>query len=192
MKEDAIRQARATLAETLRAQESEIEVLSAKSAEWSDDGAECRPATDEGEPPITSGYEVQLKLRGSTFAVHVAGGRARICDLEPAAASVRDRRAPGLEPELADRVEVAKSDLAERLEVGVESIELIDAATVVWRDSSAGCPRQGMSYMQVLTPGNRIRLRAKDRTYHYHARGDAEPFLCEKPAKDGFIPAAAE
>ncbi len=192
MKEDAIRQATATLAETLRAQESQIEVLSAEPVEWSGDGIGCRPATDAGEPPITSGYEVKLELRGSTFTVHVAGGRARICDLEPAAASVHDQRAPGLEPELAGRVETAKADLAEQLEVPVDSIELIDAATVTWRDSSAGCPRPGMSYMQVLTPGTRIRLRAKDKTYHYHARGDAEPFLCAQPSKKGFMPTALE
>ena len=189
MKEDAVRVAKATLAETLRAPESEIQVLSAEPVEWNPDGTECLPVADAEEPPITSGYKVGLELRGSTFSVHVAGDRAKICDLEPAAGPVPDRR---VDPELSGGVEVAKAKLAERLEISSESIELIEAAAVMWRDSSAGCPRSGMSYLPVLTPGTRIRLRAEDKIYHYHARGNAEPFLCEEPSKKGFVPTATE
>lgn len=189
MKEDAIRRATSTLAETLRAQDSEIAVLSAEPVEWSADSVECRPRADEGEPPVTSGYKVGLKLRGSAFSVHVAGDRAKICDLQPAAPSVRTG---GVQPELGGRVDVAKADLAQRLEIALETIEVIEAVAVMWRDSSAGCPRPGMSYLQMLTPGARIRLRAGDKVYHYHGRGKAKPFLCEKPSKEGFMPIAVE
>ncbi len=197
VKKEAIHLARATLAETLRAEESHIETLSAKAVEWRGDRSECRPATDEGEPPITSGYEVKLMLGGTTFTVHVGGGKAKICSLKPVApAALEDRidsaLADRVDSGLADRVEVAKLDLAERLEVSLKSIHLLEAMTVTWRDSSAGCPRPGMNYLQVLNPGVRILLQAAKKTYHYHGRGGGVPFLCERPRKDGFTLSEAE
>ena len=85
---------------------------------------------------------------------------------------------PGLEP----FVVMAKEDLAERLEVGVEIIEVVEAELVVWPDASMGCPDPDMMYIQVPQDGSRIRLQVEEAVFEYHAGGERMPFLCEDPA----------
>ena len=87
-------------------------------------------------------------------------------------------RDPGMEK----LVSQARQDLAARLAIGPDDIELLEAGHVTWRDSSAGCPQPGMQYLQVLTNGTRIRLRAENKTYHYHSGGDRPPFFCANPS----------
>lgn len=66
-------------------------------------------------------------------------------------------------------VRQAVAELAARLGVSPEQIELLSLQEVEWRDSSLGLPQPGMMYAQVMTPGYRIELRAADRRYRYHA-----------------------
>lgn len=77
----------------------------------------------------------------------------------------------------------AKEDLAERLDVETEQIEVVEAKSVVWPDTSLGCPQPGMAYTQVQRDGMLIRLRVEDRTYEYHSGGGRNPFLCEQASK---------
>jgi len=76
------------------------------------------------------------------------------------------------------------ADLASRLGIGEDQIEaqirmnLLE--TVEWRDSSLGCPEPGRMYLQVITPGYRIVLRAGGKLYEYHAaQGQNRAILCE-------------
>ena len=39
---------------------------------------------------------------------------------------------------------------------------------VEWRDASLGCPKPGVDYIQVLTPGYVIKLEAAGSVYEYH------------------------
>lgn len=80
-------------------------------------------------------------------------------------------------------VALAKKDLAARIGVQPDDIELMAADYVSWPDSSAGCPQRGIEYLQVLTSGSRIRLRAGKKNYHYHSGGNRPPFLCENPSR---------
>jgi hypothetical protein len=77
---------------------------------------------------------------------------------------------------------MAREDLAERLEIGVETIEVLGAELVVWPDASMGCPDPEMMYIQVLQDGSLIRLRVEDAVFEYHSGGDRTPFLCEEPS----------
>jgi len=77
--------------------------------------------------------------------------------------------------------EMAKKDLTQRLSIPYTRIELIDAQEVIWPDSSLGCPRPGMFYAEVLTPGYMILLRANGHDYEYHAGRSSDIFYCEKP-----------
>lgn len=76
----------------------------------------------------------------------------------------------------------AREDLARRISVAVERIDVLEAAAVVWPDAGAGCPQPGMRYKQVPVDGARIRLRAEGRSYEYHSGGRRGLFLCERPA----------
>ena len=84
-------------------------------------------------------------------------------------------------PALQGLVMQAKEDLARRLSIEVDQIELIEVSAVVWPDGGLGCPQPGMVYTQVQHDGSLIRLRVGKRIYNYHSGGGRAPFLCEKP-----------
>jgi len=94
----------------------------------------------------------------------------------------RESLSTALGPGLQRLVDLAVTDLATNLSVEEETIEVVEAQFVTWRDSSAGCPKPGMQYLQVLTNGARMLLRANGTTYHYHSSGSRSPFHCAKPA----------
>ncbi len=73
----------------------------------------------------------------------------------------------------------ARDDLVRRLSVAAAAIELIEASTVNWPDSSLGCPRPGMMYAQIVVEGLRLRFRVLGKVYSYHAGRNSPPFLCE-------------
>jgi hypothetical protein len=77
-------------------------------------------------------------------------------------------------------VQAAKKDLAGRLNVRQESIELAGSIEeVTWPDSSLGCPEPGMVYAQVLTPGYRFKLQSGGKLYEYHT-GKSVVKLCQQ------------
>ncbi len=84
-----------------------------------------------------------------------------------------------LDPNLAQLVEKARADLAQRLVSPAESFTLKRAEQVEWRDASLGCPQPGMVYAQVITPGYLIVLEANGKEYEYHA-DRRRVLLCEK------------
>ncbi len=93
-------------------------------------------------------------------------------------------------------IDLAVDDLAARLNISREAIELVRFEEVTWPDGALGCPQPGMAYIQVLVDGAFIQLRADGNLYNYHSGGGRGPFLCEQsltlkgtPAKlDELIP----
>jgi len=83
------------------------------------------------------------------------------------------------DPGLEKIVTQAKNDLANRLVIAPEQIELLEVASVTWPDGSLGCPQPDMAYTQVQVDGLRIRFSVDDRIYEYHSGGARAPFLCE-------------
>lgn len=81
---------------------------------------------------------------------------------------------------LAPLVRQARRDLAKRLKVNVEEIEVVQARMVQWPDTSLGCPRPGMLYPQILQDGTFIQLQADGKLYNYHSGRGRPPFLCEQ------------
>jgi len=72
-------------------------------------------------------------------------------------------------PEYSPIVDIAKKDLAQRLNISVEQIQLVKQEPVDWQDTSLGYPEEGMMYAQVITPGFQIILKAGDKLYEYHS-----------------------
>ena len=81
-------------------------------------------------------------------------------------------------------IEKSKADLAQRLSITVNEIIVLEVTSVVWPDSSLGCPQPGMVYIQVPEDGLLIRLQVGDQIYPYHSGGFRDPFLCEQIYKD--------
>ncbi len=91
----------------------------------------------------------------------------------------------------------AQKDLAQRLGIATNEIELVSFETKTWPDSSLGCPQPGMRYLQVLKEGYLILLRAGNDLYNYHGSSGTPPFLCQQlallkppltPKVDEFVP----
>jgi hypothetical protein len=79
-------------------------------------------------------------------------------------------------------IALATEDLARRLSISRDGIQVVEANAVVWPDGALGCPQPGMMYTQVLQEGTLIVLEAGGQVYNYHSGGGRAPFLCEQPA----------
>jgi hypothetical protein len=79
-------------------------------------------------------------------------------------------------------VQQAISELATSLSIDTDQILLLSAQSVVWSDSSLGCPQPDMNYLQVLTDGYRVILAANDAQYDYHANKNGYGTFCENPS----------
>lgn len=75
--------------------------------------------------------------------------------------------------------QIAIEDLARELDLAPGEISVLSIEPVEWPDTSLGCPRPGMTYAQVITPGLRIVLEANDRSYEYHTDQYSSVVLCE-------------
>jgi hypothetical protein len=74
---------------------------------------------------------------------------------------------------------LAREDLARRLGLKPESVKVVSVEEVDWRDTSLGCPKPGMMYAQVITPGFRVVLKAGGKTYEYHTDRGSQVILCD-------------
>jgi len=82
-------------------------------------------------------------------------------------------------PTAASAVAAAKANLADSLSVAGEEILVTSIEAVEWSDSSLGCPRPGMMYLQVITPGFRVILQAQGQAYEYHTDQGRNAVLCD-------------
>ena len=153
---------------------------------WRDGSLGCPQPGMMYTQALVPGYQIVLRVGEETFDYHASdGGYFVLCapgmaeePLPPGEGSV-----PQVEPGLETLIAQAKSDLAAKLSVGVDQIQVLEARGVVWPDASLGCPLPDMLYKQVPTDGALIRLQAEGQVYEYHSGGGRDPFLCEQPAK---------
>ena len=88
---------------------------------------------------------------------------------------------PPTNPAMQSLIEKAKEDLAQRLSISTNQIDILEAASVIWPDSSLGCPQKGMAYAEVLTPGYLIVLTTGNDEYEYHTSTGTEVIYCANP-----------
>jgi hypothetical protein len=77
-------------------------------------------------------------------------------------------------------VALVKGHLAQKLNIAVDQILLADVKPVVWRDAGLGCPKPGVDYIQMETPGYNISLQADGKTYTYHTDETKRFVQCNK------------
>jgi hypothetical protein len=73
-----------------------------------------------------------------------------------------------------------KEHLAQKLSLAIDQIVLSDIKPVVWRDAGLGCPKPGIDYIQVETPGYNILLEAGGTSYRYHTDETKRFVPCNK------------
>jgi hypothetical protein len=73
------------------------------------------------------------------------------------------------------------ADLAGRLGIGQDQIEIVRAESVIWNDGSLGCPEPGMRYTQAQVDGYWVVLGHDGQTFDYRATAGGFFRLCENP-----------
>ncbi len=156
------------------------------------DTAPVAPTATPTEPPSapTEGSESPLPTPPLPVAPTVDAGETRRVSpvplpVEPGPIGGPEP-APGEVPE--DLLTNILTDLQEREGLGREEIVIERAEAVVWRDGSLGCPKPGMMYLQVLTPGYFVVLRVGDDLYNYHAGESGSFLLCEQSLPGEILP----
>ena len=78
------------------------------------------------------------------------------------------------------QIAFAKKDLAKRLNVNLDSVNLSSSKAVTWRSGALGCPEPGKMYTEALVPGAVIYLQVNNMIHAYHAKFAGEPFYCPR------------
>lgn len=100
--------------------------------------------------------------------------------------------APGREPgvPLTDPersvAERAVATLADELQVPKDRVLVDTVRAVEWRDSSLGCPKPGIAYRDVITPGYKVTLRVDRQVHVVHDAGNRS-FVCRQDKAMGGI-----
>jgi hypothetical protein len=77
-------------------------------------------------------------------------------------------------------IEAARREAAQRFNTAPESLQVEDVESRQWPDRSLGCPRQGVLYAQILTPGYLIILSSGSRRFEYHADDRGVAVFCQE------------
>ncbi len=108
----------------------------------------------------------------------LAGASGDRPDFEGAKYMTLDGTLSALDAEHHDLAVLAAETLAVELSIPVSSIQIDTVRAVEWRDSSIGCPQPGVGYLQVITPGHKITLRAGGRVHTIH-EANGRAFMCK-------------
>ncbi|NJN16769.1 MAG: hypothetical protein HC822_11105 [Oscillochloris sp.] len=140
------------------------------------------PATAPAEQPVVATSEAvniaPTPITPSATPAAANSDQSQEDSAMPQRPSDPQNTSPNVNPALAPLVDQARADLAARLSIAADQIETIEAQAVIWPDGSIGCPEPGVNYMQVLTEGAFISLRASGTIYNYHSGRGREPFYC--------------
>ena len=77
-------------------------------------------------------------------------------------------------------IEAARREAAQRFNTTPDSLQVEDVESRQWPDRSLGCPRQGVLYAQILTPGYLIILSSGSRRFEYHADDRGMAVFCQE------------
>jgi len=187
--------------------DAQIEVVLYEDVVWRDGSLGCPQPGMAYTQALEDGYRIELTDGEIVYHYHgVTNGAPFLCENPSESGSVESQDAAPIEtlptvapgsdgdpnvtdqppttepgdndPNLADLVVLASTDLAERLAVTLDEIVVVSAESVVWPDGSLGCPIPGMSYTQVQVEGATIVLTVDGGLYNYHSGANRGPFLC--------------
>lgn len=168
-------QAKADLSEQLKVAPEAIELVSVQAVQWPDSSMGCPQPGMNYLTVVTPGYLVILQSSGKIY--QYTGNEQAVSYCENPQPPLNSEQGPG--DVLASLVQAAKDDLAQRLSLDAASIQVVKAEAVQWPDGSLGCPKPGMMYTQMVTPGYQIILSVGGTEYDYHGNA-LEVSLCEK------------
>jgi hypothetical protein len=178
-----VARAREQLAQRLGLSEDALILQSASAQEWPDAGLGCPQPDQVYAQVITPGFLLTFAADGTSYEVHTdeQGSLLVLCEngqptdltaaAPPAAATgvAPDQgTVPALDETTRPLVEKAQQTLSSDLGVSAADVRLVALEPTEWSDSSLGCPKPGMNYLQVITPGYRLVLEAQGQRYEFH------------------------
>jgi hypothetical protein len=86
-------------------------------------------------------------------------------------------------------ISVATQAASKQLNLPAEQFSVQQAQAVDWPNSSLGCPQPGMMYLQVITPGFKVLLKAGAEVYPVHVAG-TRAVVCVRGVGDARGPKA--
>jgi hypothetical protein len=160
-------QAIRTLADFLSADPGEIRVHSVSPVEWPDGSLGCPKPGMSYPQVITPGHRALLQHSDRMYTVHMAGGRAFVC--LPGGEEGPKMPVPRLTLSSEQVGKLAAMDLARRLGVEAHQVTVVSTRSVIWTDSSLGCPDESTTYQAGQIKGQVVELELNGRRYEYHA-----------------------
>ncbi len=92
-------------------------------------------------------------------------------------------------PEAEPLIQLSIQNLARRFNLPADQIFVLQATAVTWHDASLGCPKPGVDYIRVETPGFNILLEANGTTYNFHTDLKDRVVQCAtRPPGDIYLP----
>lgn len=95
---------------------------------------------------------------------------------------------PSNPPPVDKFINLTKNDLAKRLQIDTDKVELVKSEEVLWPDAALGCPAPGKVYAQGKVPGFQIQLKASESEYIYHTDWTGQFVLCPIANPDVDLP----
>lgn len=189
----AVAQARHQLARHLGIGEDKLSLQSANAQQWPNGALGCPEAGVAYNEMVIPGFLLKFSGAGQSYEVHTdsQGTQLVLCengkptdisaDATGSSGGPLQPAAPAADPASQPLVELAQQALAKDLGVSQADVKLVTAEPAEWNDSSLGCPKPGMTYLQVISPGYRIVLEAQGQQHEYHTDQQKTVVRCDTP-----------
>ncbi len=160
-----------------------ITLLSVQSVEWPDAGIGCPEEGYDYAQVITPGYKIVLQAEGTLFTYHSDQGTFVILCLDDGPESMPTETLllsgsdlPVNRPD--EIISMTITDLANRLGIDERAVTVLQVKPIEWPDATLGCPKPGMDFTPVITPGFIITLEVDGDNYVYHTDDVDRVILC--------------
>lgn len=180
--------AKQDLATELNINVNDVKVDAIVPVEWADKSLGYPEEGKTYELNTTQGYVIFLLANGKFYEYH--SDRTKM--IVPPKRPVEDMENMEKMPRVITNnsaymiirlIDMARIDLSERLNVSIDSIQLVRVVPMEWPDTSLGYPEANRSYAQVITPGLRIVLGVGSTLYEYHS--DTERVIAPPDLPEG-------
>ncbi len=134
----------------------------------------------DAAPTVALTSQVMIPIAGGASASNEAEGVSPVATPVSPVLKTEIGGDVTLSAETEKLVQLATDALAklDSVQILAEDVTVKSVESREWRDASLGCPREGMMYAQVITPGYLIELTAKGKVYEFHTNQNTAVVLC--------------
>lgn len=160
------------LAAELNVPRNRIQLVTIQESRFSANTLSCIPTTgdvllDPHPRTMVNGYRYQLLQGVLVYEYHTNGTESfQRC---PFTQPLSDELLILVDPFAADTFRLIQNLLAEELDISSRRILLVSMTSVVWRDTSLGCPFEDQTYSEAEIVGYRVVVTAGEQEYIYHS-----------------------